>query len=94
VAGAPKCGAEEKAGHFGRDDRKKKRKTKERTAADGGPYKRLLAEIAPVVELVGIFTPAVADVGAVVHVGDKDVFDAGIGLGLGLLHGLAEADDD
>jgi hypothetical protein len=38
VAGAPKCGAEEKAGHFGRDDRKKKRKTKERTAVDGGPY--------------------------------------------------------
>jgi hypothetical protein len=35
-----------------------------------------LAEIAPVVEFVGVFTPAVAYVGAVVHVGDQDVFDA------------------
>src|SRR4029077_15935370 len=31
-----------------------------------------LAEVTPVVELVGIFGPAVADVGAVIHVGDED----------------------
>ena len=43
-------------------------------------------------EFVGVFGPAVPDVGAVVHVGDEDVFDAGIDLGLGLLHGLARAD--
>ena len=53
-----------------------------------------LAEIAPVVEFVGVFDPAVADVGAVVHVGNHDVFDAGVGLGFGLEHGLAGADDD
>jgi len=46
------------------------------------------------VEFVGVLGPAVADVGAVVHVGDEDVFGAGVDLGLGLLHGLAEADDD
>ena len=45
-------------------------------------------------QFVGIFHPAVADVGAVVHVGDENVFDAGIDLGLRLLHGLAGADDD
>ena len=45
-------------------------------------------------EFVGVLGPAVADVGAVVHVGDEDVFGAGVDLGLGLLHGLAEADDD
>ncbi len=45
-------------------------------------------------ELVGVFDPAVADVGAVVHVGDEDVFDAGVGLDLGLFHGLAESADD
>ena len=53
-----------------------------------------LAEVAPVVEFVGVFDPAVADVGAVVHVGDHYVFDAGIDLGLGLQHGLAGADYD
>src|SRR5260370_10505923 len=52
------------------------------------------AQIAPVVELVGIFGPAVADVRAVVHVGDEDVLDAGIDLGLSLLHGLTGADND
>src|SRR5271168_377554 len=51
-----------------------------------------LAEVAPGVEAVAVFYPAVAYVCAVVHVGDQDVFDAGIDLGLGLLHGLAEAD--
>ena len=45
-------------------------------------------------EFVGVFDPAVADVGAVVHVGDHDVFDAGVDLGLGLQHGLAGADYD
>src|SRR5882762_1294557 len=54
----------------------------------------LLAEVAPVVELVGVFGPAVADVGAVVHVGNQDVFGAGVHLGLGLLHGVADTDDD
>jgi len=53
-----------------------------------------LAEIAPVVEFVGVFDPAVADVCAVVHVGDHYVFYAGIDLGLGLQHGLAGADYD
>jgi hypothetical protein len=53
-----------------------------------------LAEVTPVVEFVGIFYPAIADIGAVVHVGDENVFDAGIDLGLRLLHGLAGADDD
>src|SRR5258708_21868397 len=52
------------------------------------------AQIAPVVELVGIFGPAVADVRAVVHVGDEDVLDAGIDLGLSLLHGLTGGDND
>src|SRR5467141_23757 len=52
------------------------------------------AQIAPVVELVGIFGPAVADVRAVVHVGDEDVLDAGIDLSLSLLHGLTGADND
>src|SRR5260370_924000 len=52
------------------------------------------AQIAPVVELVGIFGPAVADVRAVVHVGDEDVLDAGIDLGLSLLRGLTGADND
>jgi hypothetical protein len=46
------------------------------------------------VEFVGIFDPAVADVGAVVHVGDHDVFDARVHLGFGLQHGLPRADDD
>ncbi len=55
---------------------------------------RELAEVAPIVELVGVFHPAVADVGAVVHVGNENVFDAGVDLGLRLLHGLAGADDD
>ena len=52
----------------------------------------VLPEIAPVVEFVGVFRPAVPDVGAVLHVGDEDVFDARVDLGLGLLHGLAGAD--
>ena len=37
VAGAPGYGAQEKAGHSGRDDRGAK--SEERPAADGGPYK-------------------------------------------------------
>src|SRR5882672_3909885 len=49
------------------------------------------AQVAPVVEFVGVFGPAVADVGAVVHVGNQNVFDAGINLGLGLFHGLSNA---
>ena len=53
-----------------------------------------LAQIAPVVEFVGVFDPAVTDVGAVVHVGDHDVLDAGINLGLGLEHGLTDAHND
>jgi len=43
------------------------------------------------VELVGVFRPAVADVGAVIHVGDEDVFDAAVDLGLRLFHRLARA---
>src|ERR1700757_698937 len=53
-----------------------------------------LTEVAPVVEFVGVFPPAIADVGAVIHVGNEDVFDARIGLSLGLFHGLANSDDD
>ena len=41
---------------------------------------------------VRILVPAVADVGAIIHVGDEDVFDAAVGHGLGLFHGLAVAD--
>jgi hypothetical protein len=44
------------------------------------------SEVAPVVEFVGVLRPAVAYVGAVVHVGDEDIFDLGINLGLSLLH--------
>jgi hypothetical protein len=62
-------------------------------ALKGGATWRL-PEVAPVVEFVGVFDPAVADVGAVVHVGDHYVFYAGVDLGLGLQHGLAGADDD
>ncbi|MCU1239433.1 MAG: hypothetical protein JWO71_159 [Candidatus Acidoferrum typicum] len=67
-----------------------KRRGQPEMAAPLGPS--YLSQVAPVVELVGIFCPAVAYVGAVVHVGDQDVFDAGVNLGLGLLHGLAGAD--
>src|SRR5579859_2899664 len=52
------------------------------------------AQVAPVVQFVGVFGPAVADVGAVVHVGNQNVFYARIDLRLGLLHGLTETDDD
>lgn len=54
----------------------------------------MLTQISPIMQFVGVFDPAVADVGAIVHVGDHDVFDAGVGLGFGLEHGLAGADDD
>jgi hypothetical protein len=52
-----------------------------------------LPKVAPVVEFVGVFGPAVAYVCAVIHVGDENVFDAGVNLGLCLLHGLACPDD-
>lgn len=45
-------------------------------------------------EFVGIFDPAIADVRAVVHVGDHDVFDARIGLGFGSLAECVVEDDD
>src|ERR1700733_1613482 len=51
----------------------------------------VLPQVAPVVEFVGVFRPAVPDVGAVVHVRDEDVFDSGVHLSLSLLHGLAGA---
>src|SRR4030095_245929 len=50
--------------------------------------------IAPVVEFVGVFDPAVADVGAVVHIGNEDVTDACVNLCLRLLHGGASTDND
>src|SRR6267378_4392367 len=53
-----------------------------------------LTQITPVVELVGVFGPAVADIGAIVHVGDEDILGTGIDLGLSLLHGLTGANDD
>ena len=53
-----------------------------------------LAQVTPVVEFVGVFDPAVADVGAVVHVGNENIFDAGIDLGLSLFHRGSGADDD
>jgi hypothetical protein len=43
--------------------------------SEEGGY-RELAQVAPIVQFVGVFGPAVADVGAVVHVGNEDVFDA------------------
>src|SRR5580693_10064847 len=52
-----------------------------------------LAQIAPSVEAVAIFHPTVTDIGAVIHVWDHHVFDARIGLSLGLLHRLAGASD-
>src|ERR1700735_3901401 len=45
-------------------------------------------------QAVAIFHPAIADGRAIVHVGDHHFFDAAINLGLGLLHGLAQTDDD
>src|SRR5262249_355191 len=50
-----------------------------------------LTQIAPVVELVGIFNPPVANVRAVIHVGNQDVANARIDLRLCLLHGGAGA---
>ena len=79
----------------GENPRQKPQGSRQQTAGKCGlslRYRTIsLAEVAPVVELVGIFDPAVADVGAVVHVGDENVFDAGVDLGLGLFHGLAGA---
>jgi hypothetical protein len=63
-----------------------------KTVEEGGQRIAKLSQVAPVVEFVGVLGPAVTDVGAVVHVGDKDIFNAGINLGLSLLHGLAGAD--
>jgi hypothetical protein len=51
------------------------------------------AQIAPGVQAVAVFYPAVADVRAVVHVGDQDIFNSRVHLCLRLLHGLAQADD-
>src|ERR1700748_2370518 len=52
------------------------------------------AEIAPVVKLVGVFYPAVADVRAVVHVWDQNVLNPRIDLSLRLPHRLAAAYHD
>jgi hypothetical protein len=52
------------------------------------------AQVAPIVQAVAVFFPAVADVGAVIHVGNQDILDARVNLGLRLLHSLARADDD
>src|SRR5215472_15850987 len=52
------------------------------------------AQVAPVVEAVAIFFPAVADVSAVVHVRDEDVLDARVDLRLRLLHRLPGSDDN
>jgi hypothetical protein len=73
-----------------------------KSAKDGAPSRSFdlwrmtgtLPEVTPVMQFVGVFYPAVAYIGTVVHVGDKDILDAGIDLGLGLLHGLAGADYD
>jgi len=46
------------------------------------------------VERVGVFGLTVADVRALIHVGDHGVSNPRIDLGLGLHHGLARADDD
>ena len=45
-------------------------------------------------EFVRVFSPSISDIRAVIHVGDKNVFDSRVGLGLSLLHGLAHADDN
>src|ERR1035438_10278918 len=53
---------------------------------------RRLSQVTPIVKLVGIFGPAVADVRTVVHVGDENVLDPRINLSLRLLHRLPGAD--
>lgn len=53
-----------------------------------------LTQNSPVVQAVAVFIPTVPDVGAVVHVRDHHVLDARIDLRLGLLHGLAQTNND
>jgi hypothetical protein len=69
--------------------RQQQRSRRDAGAIDGNGS----AQVSPGVESVAVFYPAVADVGAVVHVGDQNIFDTGVHLGLCLLHGLAQADD-
>jgi hypothetical protein len=52
------------------------------------------AEIAPVVELVRILKPALADILSIIHIRDKDIIDPAIDLLPCLLHGRAGAADD
>src|SRR5580658_1751806 len=49
-----------------------------------------LSQVAPIVEAIAVFLPAVADVGTIVHRGDQDVLDARIDLRLRLFHRLAQ----
>ena len=55
---------------------------------------RSSAEISPIVQFVGIFDPAIPDVGAVIHVGNEYVLDTRVDLGLGLFHRLPGPDND
>ena len=50
-----------------------------------------LPQVAPGMQLVVILEPAIADVGAVVHVGNQDVLHPLVRLRLRLLHGDSEA---
>src|SRR5258708_34252516 len=52
------------------------------------------AEVAPIVQFVGVFHPAVANLGAIVHGGTKNILAARGDLGLRLLHGSAEANNN
>src|SRR5262245_37162320 len=53
-----------------------------------------LPEVSPGVQAVVVVEPAFPDVVPVVHVGDRDVLDAPVGLGARGLHRGAEPDDD
>src|SRR5579862_2998918 len=52
------------------------------------------AQIAPSVQLVVVLEPALADVVAIVHVGNHDIADSRIRLGLGLTHRLTHSAHD
>ena len=54
----------------------------------------MLAQISPGMQAIGVFHPAVTDVGAVIHVGNEHIFNSGINLRLSLPHGRSRADHD
>ena len=60
----------------------------------GSPGAGPLAQIAPGVQAIGVFHPAVANIRAVIHIRDEYVLDSRIDLRLSLPHGRPHADDD